>query len=97
MKEISEEKKISENLKKSCSFYEVLWSRYDKATGSLMGDGYLDKKYLTLKDAVCAISHKTKEGILLKTTYTIVGWKKEKNAFVSCCVWNEEKKILEAI
>ena len=97
VKQTLKEKEISDKLKKECAFYEVLWRRFDKQTGSLMHDDYLDKKYVTLKDAVCAISRKPKEGILIRTTWTIIGWKKDGNHFSPCCVWNEDKKILEEI
>lgn len=91
------EKELSDKLEKECVFYTVLWRRFDKQTGSLMQDDYLDKKYTTLKDAICAISRESKEDTLTRTTWTIIGSKKDGNDFLFCCVWNEEKKILEEI
>ena len=92
-----EEQKISDNFKKQCVFYQILWSRYDKETGCLIQDDYLDKDYPTLKSALCAICGKPREGVLVRTTWTIIGYKKEGDKFLRCCVWNEEKKILEEI
>ena len=91
------EKEISEKLKKECVFYEVLWRRFDKKTGGLIQDDYLDKKYATLHSAISAVSRKPKEGVLIRTTWTIIGCKKERDHFIRCCTWNEEKKILERV